>query len=117
MIKPCKKCGRMPTTIIKHSMVDDKIKIECYLCNRTVSNERSQLETINKWNKLNTVYSIGNKVTYRNHNTIEKGIVKSISDDEHVFVVYHCDNNWDFYEDYTAARTNICDLVLGWPNE
>ena len=57
---------------------------------------------------------IGQKVTYVSVGKVERGIVKSFSDDEHVFVVYHCDGNWDRYFDYTAARTEIIDLVLGW---
>jgi hypothetical protein len=56
----------------------------------------------------------GQKVTYLSHGKTEHGIVKSISDKNHVFVVYHCDGNWDRYQDYTAARTAILDLVSGW---
>lgn len=56
----------------------------------------------------------GQKVTYHSHGKHEQGIVKSISDDEHVFVVYHCDGNWDDYKNYTAVRTKISDLTLGW---
>jgi hypothetical protein len=57
---------------------------------------------------------IGQKVTYRSFGKLEHGIVKSLSDAEHVFVVYHCAGNWDRYFDYTAARTEIKDLVIGW---
>jgi len=57
---------------------------------------------------------IGQRVTYLSFGKVEHGIVKSISDAEHVFVVYHCDGNWNRYFDYTAARTEICDLVPGW---
>ena len=57
---------------------------------------------------------IGDKVTYQSHGKREHGIIKSLSDDDHVFVVYHCDNNWDRYFDYTAARTRIADLAMGW---
>jgi len=57
---------------------------------------------------------IGDKVTYIGVSKKEHGIVKSISDDNHVFVVYNCDNNWDRYFDYTAARTAIADLIEGW---
>jgi hypothetical protein len=45
---------------------------------------------------------------------MEHGIVKSLSDDNHVFVVYHCAGMWDNYKDYTAAKTEIIDLVVGW---
>lgn len=45
----------------------------------------------------------------------EKGIVKSLCDDpEYCFVIYNCAGEWDNYRDYTAARTNINDLVKGW---
>lgn len=56
----------------------------------------------------------GDKVTYCTPFECEKGIVKSVSDDNHVFVVYHCGDDWDHYYDYTAARTRISDLVEGW---
>lgn len=56
----------------------------------------------------------GQKVTYHSHDKHERGIVKSISDDDHAFVVYHCNNEWDRYFDYTAAKTRIDDLTVGW---
>jgi hypothetical protein len=59
-------------------------------------------------------YEKNDKVTYISFNKSENGIVKSISDNDHVFVVYHCANDWDNYENYTAARTNIKDLIKGW---
>jgi len=59
----------------------------------------------------------GDKVTYHSFSKKEKGIVKSISDEDHVFVVYHCDGEWDNYEDYTAARTYIGDLTRGWKDD
>ena len=31
-----------------------------------------------------------------------------------VRVVYHCNNDWDNYRNYTAATTNIIDLKIGW---
>jgi hypothetical protein len=60
---------------------------------------------------------IGDKVTYKSFNKIEHGIVKRLSDENHAFVVYHCAGNWDRYFDYTAARTDIRDLVPGWIKE
>lgn len=56
----------------------------------------------------------GDTVTYNPGHKKEKGIVKSIQDEEHVFVVYNCGGNWDNYENYTAARTPIEDLEKGW---
>ena len=60
------------------------------------------------------MFNIGDKVTYHAFNKHEEGIVKSLSDDENVFVVYHCAGEWDRYFDYTAARTRIADLTTGW---
>lgn len=59
-------------------------------------------------------FNIGDKVTYHSVGKTEKGIVKSTYDENHVFVVYHCDDNWEDYENYTAARTCIEDLTKGW---
>ena len=56
----------------------------------------------------------GQRVTYISHNGLERGIVKSTSGPEHCFIVYHCDDRWDRYEEYTAARTRNCDIVDGW---
>lgn len=45
----------------------------------------------------------------------ENGIVKSLCEDhEYVFVVYNCAGEWDRYHEYTAARTNVNDLHIGW---
>jgi hypothetical protein len=57
----------------------------------------------------------GDRVTYKPpYGRVEQGIVKSLRDDSHVFVVYHCGGNWSDYCSYTAARTHIEDLILGW---
>lgn len=56
----------------------------------------------------------GDKVTYDNGFKIEKGIVKSLSDDYHVFIVYHWNNEPEKYMNYTAARTRKADIVKGW---
>ena len=53
----------------------------------------------------------GKKVTYLPKN--QKGIVKSLSDENHVFVL-NCNEDWPRYKDYTGARTNIKYLKLGW---
>ena len=60
------------------------------------------------------MYEPGDHVTYHAYNRTEVGIVKSISDESHVFVVYHCNEDWENYKDYTAARTQISDLTHGW---
>jgi len=63
---------------------------------------------------ITTQVNPGDKVTYVSYNKKEHGIVKSISDNEHVFVVYNCNNEWENYKNYTAARTRKGDLVIGW---
>ena len=63
------------------------------------------------------MFKIGDKVTYRKKMENEKGIIKSIPDDDHAFVVYHCAGKWDRYREYTAARTRLEDLTPGWDDE
>jgi hypothetical protein len=46
----------------------------------------------------------------------ENGRVKSVTKDA-VFVVFHCDNDWENYQDYTGQNTKIDHLQLGWINE
>ena len=58
------------------------------------------------------MFKIGDKVTYMPKK--EKGIVKSIAYDNYVFVVFHCDNKWEYYYNYTGALTDINDLIMGW---
>lgn len=63
--------------------------------------------------------SIGDKVHYQpSHypsNQWENGIVKEILNKmDGVRVVYHCDNDWKNYMDYTGALTSLKDLKLGW---
>ena len=59
-------------------------------------------------------FKIGKKVTYKTPYKCEKGIIKSISDEDYSFVVYHCNDDWDNYKEYTAARTPNANLVPGW---
>jgi hypothetical protein len=57
----------------------------------------------------------GDKVCYvPEHGKLENGIVKSHSDENHVFVVYNCGGDWENYQNYTAARTHTDNLVKGW---
>ena len=56
----------------------------------------------------------GDKVTYKTEHKTEQGIVKRVIDKEYAFVVYHCGGDWENYEEYTAAKTRIEDLQLGW---
>ena len=63
---------------------------------------------------------VGDKVYYQpahfNFDEFENGIVKEIPDftDDAVRVVYNCAGDWERFEEYTAALTNIEDLKLGW---
>lgn len=43
----------------------------------------------------------------------ENGRVKSVGELT-AFVVYHCNNEWSRYEDYTGQRTDLENLHLGW---
>lgn len=62
----------------------------------------------------------GDKVHYipfegADPSTYQNGIIKSFCDDpQYIFVVFHCNNEWDHFWDYTAQRTNINQLKKGW---
>ena len=64
--------------------------------------------------RTNGRMNIGLKVTYKTKHKKEHGIIKSVSDKDHVFVVFNCDDNWDEYYNYTATRTRKSDLIFGW---
>jgi hypothetical protein len=53
---------------------------------------------------------VGDYVKYNDGFKEELGRIKSLSDSEHVFVVYHCNDDWNNYKDYTGCRTRISDL-------
>jgi hypothetical protein len=67
-----------------------------------------------------TILKPGDKVHYVPYkgapqSTYENGIVKSLSDfGNAVFVVYHCNGQWDNYQGYTAALTQKVCLRKGW---
>jgi len=52
---------------------------------------------------------IGDYILYKNNITdtiqTELGKVKSFADDGDPFVVYHCNNDWDNYKNYTGEKT------------
>lgn len=60
----------------------------------------------------------GLKVHYTSpHGSRENGMVKSISEDGmSAFVVFHCDNDWENFRDYTGQHTKMKDLSPGWYN-
>lgn len=63
---------------------------------------------------------VGSKVRYRpkhfEFGEFENGIVKEIPThtDDAVRVVFNCDDDWDNYQNYTSALTNLRDLWHGW---
>ena len=61
---------------------------------------------------------IGSKVHYQpdhyGEGEWENGIVKELRAPDGVWVVYNCSGNWHRIEDYTAAKTHLQDLKLGW---
>lgn len=63
--------------------------------------------------KIKNTYGleIGDPVIYSNGFKKERGIIKSLSDINNVFVVYNCGDNWENYENYTAARAPIKHLT------
>ena len=54
---------------------------------------------------------IGRRVIYKTGFKNEEGKIKSWND-EWIFVVYHCDNQWDRFQDFTAIATFPEDLVF-----
>lgn len=48
-----------------------------------------------------------------NHGQKQNGKVKSIGEN-YAFVVFHCNNEWDKYEDYTGQRVDLDSLRYGW---
>lgn len=44
----------------------------------------------------------------------ENGIVKSIQDENHCFVVFHWDKRPEEYQNFTGQKTKIKQLQLGW---
>lgn len=64
---------------------------------------------------MKTKPDIGSRVTYINYNgSKEHGIVKSHGGNNVIFVVYKCNGEWNRYKDFTAAATDIDNLVEGW---
>lgn len=69
--------------------------------------------------EIMTMPKVGEKVCYipphyAEHDMFENGIVKEIIDEESVRVVYNCGGDWENYQDYTAAATDIRMLEAGW---
>ena len=52
---------------------------------------------------------VGRWVEHQRHGTKVKGRIKSWNE-HYIFVVYHCDGQWDHYKAYTAAATRPNEL-------
>ena len=68
------------------------------------------------------IHEIGDLVTYIpfegcSEELYQNGKVKSIGSDGHYFVVFHCNNEWDNYADYTGQLTDGKQLIKGWIDE
>lgn len=62
----------------------------------------------------------GDKVHYNpDFGKVENGIVKSVhpSEEDIVYVVFKCDNNWADYDKYTGEAVLAEDLNPGWHKE
>lgn len=63
---------------------------------------------------------VGQKVHYQpdhySNDKWENGMIKEIPDHTHnaVRVVYNCGGDWESFQDYTSALTNLRDLYSGW---
>lgn len=55
----------------------------------------------------------GVKVHYLKGEKWDNGIVKEITN-HGVRVVYHCNGDWENYQNYTSQLTELEHLALGW---
>ena len=60
------------------------------------------------------MFNPGDKVTYDKGIKKEQGIVHSLSNDDHCFVVYHWGDDSSNYRDCVAVRTYNKYLKKGW---
>lgn len=96
------------------------IKTTTTLCSKIALEQQLNRE-INYTMKKSRL-KIGDKVTYIPSDIVkaehENGIVKSIPiGGALVFVVFHCNNEWDKYMNYTAESVSIQHLRPGWDYE
>lgn len=61
--------------------------------------------------RMKKYFKPGDKVIFLP--TGEKGIVKSVKG-RVAHIVYHCDENWRNYNNYTGELTSISSLEKGW---
>lgn len=67
---------------------------------------------------------VGEKVCYqpdhyKDADRYENGMIKEIPDhtNQSIRVVYNCAGDWDNFEKYTSALTDLRDLKLGWRHD
>ena len=67
------------------------------------------------------LFKAPDKVTYIPFTDADKslwqhGMVKSVNEDNPsmVFVVFHCNGDWENYKSYTGQSTNVARLKQGW---
>ena len=66
-----------------------------------------------------TKFKEGQKVHYDpiHGSGAQNGMVKSITNNEAgIFVVYHCNDDWKDYRNYTAQLTPAIEVKDGWIN-
>ena len=51
--------------------------------------------------------SVGEWVLYDNGHEYRAGRIKHVKGGSNVFVVFHCDGDWDNFQDYTAESTPV----------
>jgi len=60
---------------------------------------------------------VGARVIYSSFDKEEEGVIKNFNNGRKVaWVVFHCNNEWENYRDYTAQCTNYSDLRLKYEN-
>lgn len=79
--------------------------------------QKAKEEMTDVLRKYSVKYEIGEKVTFHCNGTKSKGIVKAISDQKNVFVVYSCNGDWEHYYNYTGEKTDIGYLTKGWEEQ
>ena len=73
-----------------------------------------KVRSLNNNQKKNEPLKEGDKVHYKHYDFIENGIIKSIADENHAFVVYKWGDNPEDYLNYTGVITALKHLKRGW---
>lgn len=73
-----------------------------------------KVRSLNNEQKKDEPLKAGDKVHYQRYSFIENGIVKSIADETHAFVVYKWADDPEEYHKYTGVLTALKHLKRGW---